>query len=149
MRAVDTAVLALLAGTGVDVNDGLVDADNSTNVVTYPVPYLVYASSIGDDNTEGSEAYRLCGPGQQRSVFFSVMYVGEDRNQAKWAGEKVRTALRRKRVTGTGIRSSGLIHLEESQRVRRDDDAIRPDGTPLFYGVDNYAVVVTPEEFFS
>lgn len=145
MRAVDTALLTLLATTGVDVNDSFVDADNTGQTVTYPVPYLVYASSIGDDD----HGHRLSGDYGLRSVFFSIMYVGEDRNQAKWAGEKVRTALRRQRVTGAGIRSSGLIHLEESQRVRRDDDAIRPDGTPLFYGVDNYAVVVTPEEFFS
>jgi hypothetical protein len=145
MRAVDDALLALLEATGIDVNDVFVDADNSGNTVEYPLPYLIYTSSIGSD----THAPRLSGDYGLRSVFFSIMYVGEDRNQAKWAGEKVRAALRRARLSGTGIRKSGLIHLDESQRVRRDDDAIREDGTPLFYGVDLYSVTVTPEEFFS
>lgn len=147
MRAADEAILDLLATTGIDVNPWIVDADNTTNVVTYPVPYLVYESSVGDD--EHKSTARMSGPGDKRSVFFSLAYVGETGNQAKWAGELARAALRRQRVTGTGIRASGLIRLEESQRVRRDDDAIRPDGTPLYRGVDLYSVVVTPEEFFS
>lgn len=147
MRAVDNAVLVLLEATDIDVNDTFVDADNTSNIVTYPVPYLVYESSIGDD--EQIEAARLSGPGDKRSVFFSVAYIGEDRNQAQAAGERVRAAFRRQRVTGAGILASGFIRLEESQRVRRDDDAIRPDGTPLYRGVDLYSVVVTPEEFHS
>ncbi len=144
MNVVDTALLALLVATGVDINDNFVDADNSTAVVTYPVPYIVYMSSIGDDHMP-----RMSGHYGQRSVYFSLMYVGSTREQAKAAGEKARAALRRKRVTGAGIRSSGLIQLDESQRVRRDDDAIHADGHPLFYGVDLYSVPVTPEEFFS
>lgn len=137
MRAVDEVVLAALRATGVDINDGLVDADNSTNVVTYPLPYIVYYSSIGDDSNR-----RLNGSKARRSVFFSLIYVGEDRNQAKWAGEKARGALADRRFVVPG-HNAWLCSLLESQRVRRDDDAIRPDGSPLFYGVDNYALAVT------
>jgi hypothetical protein len=147
MRAADAAIIALLEATGIDVNDSFVDADNSTNVVTHPLPYLVYESSVGDDDNDAVK--RLSGPGDKLSHFFSLAYIGEDPNQARWAGEKARAALRRVRLTGTGIHKSGFVHLDESQRVRRDDDAIRPDGTPLYRGVDLYSVVVTPEELVS
>lgn len=138
MRVVDTVLLSMLRSTGFTVHDGLVVVDNSGKTVEYPVPYATYTSSIGDYHAE-----RLDGRPGILSVFFSVTYVGTTREQAKGLGEKFRAVLVRKRVNGTGITRSGLIHLEESQRVRRDDDAIRLDGTPLFYGVDNYAVSVT------
>lgn len=138
MRVVDTAILALMEATGVDIHDGLVTTDQTSGsvVVTYAVPYAVFYSSIGDDDNR-----RLSGRKTRRSVFFQVTYVGEDRNQTKWAGEKIRAALQGKRPVVDGHRM-GLIDLEASQRIRRDDDAIRPDGSPLFYGVDEYAVSV-------
>lgn len=139
MRAVDTDILAKLATTGLDVFDGLM-LPAGTTVVTYDLPYAVYYSSGGDYHNP-----RLSGHSGRSSVFFSVTYVGETREQAKWAGEKIRAALYRKRVEVAGVRS-WLISLEESQRVRRDDDAIRPDGKPLFYGVDNFAVSVSLNE---
>lgn len=136
MRAVDTAVLAVLQATGIDINDGYVDADTGTNVVSYPLPYAVYYSSVGDDDNR-----RLSGRKTRRSVFFTVTYVGRNRDQTKWAGEKLRAVLQGKRLTVPGHRM-GLVDLQESQRIRRDDDAVRPDGSPLFYGVDNYAVSI-------
>lgn len=137
MRVVDTAVLGVLEDANLNVHDGLVSADNSSNVVTYDLPYVVYYSSVGDDDNR-----RLSGRKARRSVFFSVTYVGLTREQAKWAGEKVRAALQGQRLTIPGHRS-WLCDLQESQRVRRDDDAIRPNGAPLFYGVDNYALSIT------
>lgn len=137
MRVVDDAVLAALEATGIDIHDGLVDVDNETNVVTYPLPYAVYYSSVGDDDNP-----RLSGRRGRRSVFFSLIYVGADRNQAKAAGERVRATLQDKAIPIPGHKA-WLCRLEESQRVRRDDDAIRPDGSPLFYGVDNYALSIT------
>ncbi|MET1061742.1 MAG: hypothetical protein ABWX71_02505 [Aeromicrobium sp.] len=123
------------------VHDGLVVADNTSNVVEYELPYAVYYSSLGDD-PPSEQNERLTGRRGRRSIFWSVTYVGADRNQAKWAGQKVRDALSGRRVVVAGHRS-WLITVEESQRVRRDDDAIRPDGSPLFYGVDNYSVSIT------
>lgn len=137
MRAVDNVILTALEATGVNIHDGLVVVDNTTNVVSYPLPYAAYYSSIGDDDNR-----RLAGRKVRRSVFFSVVYVGADRNQTKWAGEKIRAALQGKRFVIPGHRT-WLCDLQESQRIRRDDDAIRPDGSPLFYGVDNYAVSIT------
>lgn len=137
MRVVDDAVLAALEATGVDVNDGFVDTDNTGNVVTYPLPYLVYYSSVGIDDSP-----RFTGRKARRSVFFSITYIGLDRNQAKWAGEKARAALADQRIAVQGYRTF-LCELLESQRVRRDDDAVRPNGEPLYYGVDNYALAIT------
>jgi hypothetical protein len=147
MSAADTALLALLATTNVDVNDTVVDSDNSGQVVTFPTPYFVYESSTGDDNQESTE--RLSGPGDKRSHFFSLAYIGDTPEQARAAGAKAHAAFRRTRITGTGIRSSGFITVDESQRVRRDDDAINPDGHALYRGVSLCSVVYTPEEFFS
>jgi uncharacterized protein (DUF427 family) len=128
------------------VFDGLVVADNESNVVEYELPYAVHYSSLGDD-PESEENQRLTGRRGRRSIFWSTTYVGADRRQAKWAGQKIRDALAGRRVVVAGHRS-WLITVEESQRVRRDDDAIRPDGSPLFYGVDNYSVSITltPQE---
>lgn len=137
MRVVDDAVLTRARTSGVTIYDGLVEVDNSTNVVSYPTPYAVFYSSIGDDDNR-----RLNGRDARRSVYFTVIYVGLDRNQAKWAGEKIRERLQYHRPVVTGWRS-WPIQLQESQRVRRDDDAVRPDGSPLFYGVDNFAASVT------
>lgn len=122
------------------IHDGLVGVDNSTNIVTYRVPYGVYFSSLGDDPPT-PENMRLTGQRGRRSVFFSVTYVGESRWQAKHAGEEIRDAINGKRIVVPGHRS-WRVGLEESQRIRRDDDAVRPDGSPLFYGVDNYAVSI-------
>lgn len=123
------------------VHDGLVIANNEDKVVTYDVPYVVFYSSLGDDTTE-DENQRLDGRSRRRSVFFTMTYVGESPRSAKVAGQRIRDALAGYRLTIAGHRV-WLTGVEESQRVRRDDDAIRPDGSPLFYGVDNYAVSIT------
>ena len=138
MRVVDTALLAMLATTGLDVNDTFVDVDNDTNVVEYPTPFLFYAASIGDNHNP-----RLSGQYGRLSKFFTVGYIGLTPEQAMLAGQKARAALCGKRVSGAGIGRSWLIGIDESQRVRRDDDAINPDGRPLFAGFDLYSVSVT------
>jgi hypothetical protein len=140
VRVVDDAVLAAIEATGVTVHDGLVDVDTSTKTVNYPLPFVVYYSSVGDDDRDDNP--RLVDVATRRSVFISLIYVGGDRNQAKWAGEKVRAAIGDKRLTVAGFTRTWKCKLEESQRIRRDDDAARPDGSPLFYGVDNYAVSI-------
>lgn len=137
MRVVDDVLLTVLAGMPFTVYDGLMETTRTDNVVTYPMPYAVYYSSIGvDDNP------RLSGRDGRRSVFFSITYVGLDRNQTKWAGEGIRGVLHKRRIVVPGHRT-WLCKCEESQRVRRDDEAVRTDGSPLFYGVDNYALSIT------
>lgn len=137
MRAVDTAVLAALEATGIETHDSIVIVDAATNTVNYPLPFLVYYSSIGSGARR-----RLHGRTTWRSVYFQVIYVGADRNQTKWAGEKARAALEGKRLTVPG-HNVGLVSIEESHTVFRDDDAIRPDGSPLFYGRDYFALPLT------
>lgn len=111
--------------------------DGGPRVVSYKLPYAVYFSSVGDDDNP-----RLAGRKLRRSVFWSIHYVGIDRNQAKWAGERIRLALQGRRVAVEGCKT-WPIDLQVSTRIRRDDDAIRPDGSPLFYGVDEYAMSIT------
>ncbi len=138
MRIVDEAAIARLESVPhLNVHDSEVDVDNDSNVVIYPLPYVVYYSNVGDDHSP-----RLSGRRTRRSVFFSLTCVGLSRDQAKWAGERARDALMDHRIVVPN-RGVWLVDLQESQRVRRDDEAVRPDGSPLFYGVDNYAISVT------
>lgn len=140
MRVVDTAALAVLRDTGIAVYDGLTLVSTEPGkpmVITYTLPYAVYYSNVGDDH-----ARRLSGFPSRRSVFISLTYVGLTAEQAKAAGERLRDAMQESRLEVPG-HNVFLTDVQESQRIRRDDDAIRPDGRPLFYGVDNYAVSVT------
>lgn len=162
MRVVDNAVFAALEDGGcwvpflheadpedapegaLVIHDGFMQPTSVTDpdrpvVVRYRLPYAVYYSSPGDDDNENS---RLIGRYTRRSVFFAFQIVGGDRWQVKWAAEEIRGAVTHNtRLTVPGYRT-WPTHVEGSQRVRRDDDAIRPDGKPLFYGVDDYALSI-------
>lgn len=131
---IDDIIIGILRAGGVDLHDGLVEVNAADNVVTYDLPYAVYYSSVGDDDNR-----RLSGRRQRRSKFWSITFVGEDRAQAIALGERIRDLLNDKRIPVPG-RKTWLCSVQGSQRVRRDDDAIRPDGSPLFYGVDDYAM---------
>lgn len=137
MRVVDDVLLERFADLPFAVHDSFMDVENDGQVVTYPMPYAVYYSSVGDDDNR-----RLSGRKGRRSVFFTLTYVGLDRNQTKWAGELLRDTLQGRRIHVPGHKT-WLCELLESQRIRRDDEAVRPDGSPVFYGVDNYALSIT------
>lgn len=140
MRAVDDVVLARLEAAGVDIHDGefeLPPEGVERRVVAYDLPYAVYYSSVGDDDRR-----RLSGRNARRSVFFVIHFIGEDRNQAKWLGEKVRALLADQPIEVPGHKS-WLCLLGTSQRVRRDSEVVRPDGSPLFIGIDDYSIAVT------
>lgn len=114
------------------VYDGYVDVDETAKVINVPLPYLVFYSTPGYDNDE-----RFCGDVGGRVVEFTITGVGQDRNQAKWVLDQARTMLNRKRLNGNLIKRSG-----DNQAVRREDTFTRPDGEPLFYGIDQYGVAV-------
>ena len=144
MQAVDDVWLGLLEqiippapspSTGLSetrVHHGLVVADNSTKVVSYALPYVVYSSNYGSEETR-----RLAGRRTRRSVFMSLMFVGESPEQVKWAQQRVRDSFADRRIEIPGHKT-WPVELMASQRIRRDDDALRPDGSPLFYAVDEY-----------
>lgn len=143
MRAVDDVVLATLrAIPNLNVHDNYLQVEDTDaegrEIVTYAMPYVVFSSAVGDDDNR-----RLSGRERRRSVPFWLTYVGLTREQTKWCGEKCRTALKGRRLDVPGYRT-WLVELEESQRVWRDDEAARPDGAPIYYGVDGYAVSITP-----
>jgi len=144
VRVVDEAVITVLKGAGLAVMDSFVPTDNeNSKIVTYPLPFVVYYGALGVPSKP-----RLTGRRQQTVVGFMVTYVGIDRNQAKWEGEKARAVLEGRRLVIPGHKS-GLVTLLTSPWVWRDDDMIRPDGKPIFYGRDTYEVPVfntyTPE----
>lgn len=158
MRVVDTALLGEV-GRGQDVDHpdrlalgGLIGGDpylpvwvgetgidpfsTTKTTVTYDVPFAYYTSAVGADDNP-----RLTGRKVRRSVPFYIGYVGTTLEQTKAAGERLRLKLQRTRLVIPDVRS-WPIQLEESQRVRRDDNVMRPDGSPLYYGIDAYAVSI-------
>lgn len=133
MRTVDIAVLTKLRTVLANVHDGQVPVDESdSNVVTSAMPYVVYYSDVGLDDTR-----RLSGHATKRETSFQVTYVGETRDQAKWAGEQARAQLA---DSSLGLPGGGRMRVADSQRVVRDNDARLPGGGRLFYGVDVYSV---------
>jgi hypothetical protein len=107
--------------------------------LTYPVPFATYI--VVDRRRRPAATVRAR---VRRSVFFSFTYVGETRTQAKWAGELLRARLKNHRPVLLGHKCWPISILTGgSQRVRRDDAVMRPDGSPLFYGIDDYAVSIT------
>lgn len=155
MLVVDDLILATLRGNEFIAGDSTDDDHNvydgqmvpprapgaPPQKVVFAVPYLVYRSNIGLDQQR-----RLAGRRTRRSVFFELVYVGGSRDQAKWIGEVARFQLERTRLDLPEPYNSrsGLIEVEDggSQRIWRDDDAVQPDGKPLYYGVDQYAVPI-------
>lgn len=123
---------------GFDVYDGVTDPpERDITVVHRRTPYAVFYGSPGIPQNP-----RLTGRHRGNSVFWSISYVGKDRNQAMWAAERIRAALLDKRPVVPGKRV-GLVRIEPTvPRVRRDDDAIHADGSPLFYGFDDYALPI-------
>lgn len=137
MRIVDDAILARLQAVDeLNVFDGYVPTDDTGKVVTFPLPFVVFYSALGIESK-----LRLSGRRGQRTVGFMVTFVGRDRNQAKWAGEKARGALVGHRLDIPG-RKVGLIDLLTSPWVWRDDDMLQPSGEPVFYGRDTYEVPI-------
>lgn len=131
----DTAILALLDATVLNVWDGYVkDSDEDAKVVSAALPYVVFYSTPGYDINP-----RLSGAVLIRAVDFQINFVGSTREQAKWASEKARDALNRKRVTLAG-KSRLIRRTDDNLFIQRDDTWTRPGGAPLFFGVDRYVV---------
>lgn len=138
-NADDATVLALLdAIPNLNVWDGHVeDSDPDTQVISADLPYVVFWAGY-DDASPGDS---LAGTSGARLTDFRVTAVGETREQAKWAAEKVRAVLDRKRVTFTA--GSRFVRCtDNSGAVTRDDTWTRPGGAPLFSGVDQYEVLI-------
>jgi len=148
VETIDDVILEILAGAelstgepgplGVAIFDGeqkpfLEDAEGKA-VVTYNLPYAVYTANVGLPFN-----LRLSGRHTRNSTFCAIQFVGGSRWQAKWAGQAIRDALAGRRLQVDDL-PTGLISVETSPRIWRSDDAIRPDGSPVYYGVDEYAV---------
>lgn len=132
--SVDDDLLAMLrAVPNLNVHDGFVETDEDEKVIAVPLPYVVFYSSPGYDNDE-----RQSGAVGGRVLEFQLTGVGGTREQAKWALDRARLSLSRKRLNGNLIRRD-----DSNDPIRRHDDYTRPGGAPIFYGIERYAVATT------
>lgn len=140
MIVVDEAIEAALLAGGVRVHIAFVPTEPLEDKVTVsvPLPYAVYNSNVGNNMNP-----RLSGRRGLRDVYFSLMYVGETHAQTKQLGERCRALLDDRRITVPGHKTGLCQAPPESARIFRDDDAIAPDGSPLFYGQDYYSLPVS------
>jgi hypothetical protein len=122
---------------GFAVYDGLTDPPSRDIVrIDRKLPYAVFYGAPGLLQNP-----RLTGRRRGRSEFWSFTYVGGTRTQALWACRRIRAVLEDQRLDVPGMRT-GLVEVQASDRIRRDDDAIHSDGSPLFYGFDDYALPI-------
>ncbi len=134
MTAHSAVLAALEAVPNLNVYDGFVEVDETEKIVRVTLPYVVLRSGLGRDIDE-----RQGGKPGGTAVPFQVEYVGETPEQTREAGRRARAVLSRKRVSVSG-RQSGLMHIVDTDQVRREDVYTRPGGEPLFRGVDQYEV---------
>ncbi len=104
-------------------------------VVDIPLPYATYMSSFGDDSEP-----RLNGKNAQREKFFRFYVAGISHEQVVAAIAWIRAQLEGFRVTIPDGREVSLAVVDSSPLIFRDDGAVRPDGKPIFAGLDNYTV---------
>jgi hypothetical protein len=141
---IDAAILAQVrAGISFTVHDGWFRPVPSVGAnplepvvipVEIPLPYANFMSSFGDDDEP-----RLNGRNAQREKFFRLFHVGISREQVVGAIGKTRARLEGHRLVVDG-RPRGLIKVDSSPLIFRDDGAVRADGKPLFSGIDNYTL---------
>lgn len=130
MRATDAAVRTALEAAGLTVHMGEVPVDADGQTVLSTLPYVAVRSNIGDNAD-----LRMCGGHGLVVTEYAVTYVGAGDQQAKWAGEKARTAMAK--IAGR------RTVLEQSVRVREDQDARVQSGGEFvnpWFGVDIYSV---------
>lgn len=131
---VDTAVLALLRGTVLNVHDGYVtDSDEDAKTISAPLPYVVFYP------TPGRPVNPRIGGTRGRGHEFQVSYVGGTREQAVWAQGKAEAALDGVSIT-VGGRPRQIRRTADNPYLGRDDTWTRPGGGPLFYGALRFYV---------
>lgn len=125
---------------GVHVYDGDFDARPGAGQrqVNYKLPYAIYHSSTG---REDPDTQRLSADIPRDQARFSLKVVGTDRKQTKWAIERLQARLRRLRPVVSGFNCDVVEH-DSSAEIYPDETAVQQDGTPLFYGVERFAVGV-------
>ncbi len=146
---VDTAVLELLTEPGqivlvterdqdlddkTPLYDGhVVDSDAAEKTISAPLPYLVYFT------TPGAPVRARAGRAStMRTVEFQITAVGDDRAQARWAGDLAEALLDGQLITPGTDRPRRVIRVPDNAYMGRDDTWTRPEGDPLFIDVRRY-----------
>ena len=126
---VDSDFLALLnAIPNLNVHDGIVDADETTKVISVPLPFVVY---FGKRTTP--ENVRAGGRGE-RGNFIALTCAGESRLHADLVADKVEAAL-----DGAALGKRTVSFFERSGPTR-DLRYTRPGNEPLFYTALRFTV---------
>jgi phosphoribosylamine-glycine ligase len=129
----DAAVLEVLrAVPHLTVYDGYPTADEENKVILVDLPYIVFVPTTPRDRD-----VRFNAQAGGRVEEFRLTGVGETTEQAKAVLERARAVLNRRWIAG------GLCRRDvDSLPVDRDFTYNRPDGGPIFYGVDPYTLPI-------
>lgn len=114
------------------IYDGYVKPDETTKVISVPLPYIAVYSSTGRDND-----VRQSGQVAGRVKRFRIEGVGSTTDQVIQVLDEARKMLSRKRLNGNLI-----IRDDDDLEARREDTYTRPGNLPLFYGTDRYSVPI-------
>lgn len=126
---VDSDFLALLeAIPNVNVWDGVVDADETTKVISVPLPFVLY-----EGKRTTPENVRAGGRGE-RGNFPALKCAGETRDQADLLANKVEAAL-----DGAAMGKRTVSFFDRSEPIR-DPRYTRTGGDPLFYTALRFTV---------
>lgn len=118
---VDAGLLELLRAAVVNVHDGVVDADETTKIISVPVPFAVYYGK------RTAPANLRAGGRAERGNFPGLTCAGTTREQADALADKIEAALDGKPLGNRTIR------FFERSAPTRDLRYTRPGGGPLFY----------------
>ena len=119
---VDADFLTLLrSAPSLNVWDGIVDADETTKVISVPLPFVLYEGKRTERTNERA------GGRAERGNFPAMKCVGETRVQADLLADKVEAWLDGKPL------GNRTVQFFERRLPERDLRYTRPGGGPLFY----------------
>ena len=126
--SVDDDLLTLLEALPYDVHDGHVDANETTKVISVPLPFvLYYGKRTSPENVRA-------GGRAERGNFAAMTCVGESREQADALADKVEAGL-----DGKPLGNRTVLFYDRSEPTR-DLRYTRIGGGPLFYTALRFTV---------
>lgn len=128
-------VARLQEPTNLNVHVGHVtDSDAEAKTVSAQLPYVRINAGIGFKPSERA------GGRAGSALRFTISYTGASEDQTRAVAHAVRAWMK---ATVTADGRDYRIRLDESEEVLITVDPTwnRPDGGPLYYGIDDYVVV--------
>lgn len=126
--SVDAGILTLLRAGIANVHDGIVTANETTKVITVPLPFVLYYGK------RTIPANLRAGGRAERGNFPALTCAGTTREQADALADKVEALL-----DGKSVGNRTVAFFERSDPTR-DLRYTRTDGGPLFYTALRFTV---------